>query len=146
MEIDLVTPTPDWGLGDFPVDVCECLPAMFIYLKWGSEVFSGRIRIVDVYVVFGGIKIMQICQWEMGMILSHLPFISLFICLCVLLYIMCLWFLNIPHLTTHFIKLTLRNCHLLWYSPDLINTLRPRQNCRHFPDDIFKCIFLNENV
>ena len=25
-----------------------------------------------------------------------------------------------------------------------INTLRPRQNGRHFPDDIFKCIFLNE--
>ena len=28
----------------------------------------------------------------------------------------------------------------------MINTLRPRQNCRHFADDIFKCIFLNENV
>ena len=27
-----------------------------------------------------------------------------------------------------------------------INTLRPRQNGRHFSDDIFKCIFLNENV
>ena len=26
------------------------------------------------------------------------------------------------------------------------NTLRPRQNGHHFPDDIFKCIFLNENV
>ena len=26
-----------------------------------------------------------------------------------------------------------------------INTLRPRQNGRHFPDDIFKGIFLNEN-
>ena len=26
-----------------------------------------------------------------------------------------------------------------------INTLRPRQNGRHFPDNIFKCIFLNEN-
>ena len=26
------------------------------------------------------------------------------------------------------------------------NTLRPRQNGRHFPDDILKCIFLNENV
>ena len=32
------------------------------------------------------------------------------------------------------------------WSPDLFNTLRPRQNGRHFPDDIFKCIFLNENV
>ena len=27
-----------------------------------------------------------------------------------------------------------------------INTLRPRQNGRHFADDIFKCIFLNENA
>ena len=28
----------------------------------------------------------------------------------------------------------------------LFNTLRPRQNGRHFPDDIFRCIFLTENV
>ena len=28
----------------------------------------------------------------------------------------------------------------------LLNTLRPRQNGRHFADDTFKCIFLNENV
>ena len=27
-----------------------------------------------------------------------------------------------------------------------INTLRPRQNGRLFADDIFKCIFLNENA
>ena len=27
-----------------------------------------------------------------------------------------------------------------------INSLRPRQNDRYFPDDIFKWIFLNENV
>ena len=27
-----------------------------------------------------------------------------------------------------------------------VNTLRPGQNGRHFADDIFKCIFLNENV
>ena len=27
-----------------------------------------------------------------------------------------------------------------------INTLRPRQNGRQFPDDTFKCIFLNENI
>ena len=26
-----------------------------------------------------------------------------------------------------------------------VNTLRPRQNGRYFADDIFKCIFLNEN-
>ena len=28
----------------------------------------------------------------------------------------------------------------------LFNSLRPRGNRRHFADDIFKCIFLNENV
>ena len=27
-----------------------------------------------------------------------------------------------------------------------VNTLRPRQADLHFPDDIFKCIFLNESV
>ena len=28
----------------------------------------------------------------------------------------------------------------------LVNTLRLRQNCCHFADDIFKSIFLNENI
>ena len=28
----------------------------------------------------------------------------------------------------------------------IFNTLRPRQNGRHFADDMFKCIFLNENI
>ena len=27
-----------------------------------------------------------------------------------------------------------------------VNTLRPRQNGRHFADDIFNCIFANENI
>ena len=26
-----------------------------------------------------------------------------------------------------------------------VNTLRPRQNCRHFTDNVFKCIFVNAN-
>ena len=30
--------------------------------------------------------------------------------------------------------------------PDLFNALRPRQNGRHFAEDIFKCIFRNENI
>ena len=40
------------------------------------------------------------------------------------------------------------SCHLVSSSSDKgwRNTLRPRQNGRHFPDDIFQCIFLNENV
>ena len=28
----------------------------------------------------------------------------------------------------------------------IVNTLTPRQDSQHFPDDIFKCIILNENV
>ena len=28
----------------------------------------------------------------------------------------------------------------------IFNTLRPRQNGRYFPDDIFNCIFFYENV
>ena len=30
--------------------------------------------------------------------------------------------------------------------PQCVNTLRPRQNGHHFMDNIFKCIFLNENI
>ena len=37
---------------------------------------------------------------------------------------------------------SLSNGSVMWH----FNTLRPRQNGRHFPDDIFKWIFLNENV
>ena len=36
-------------------------------------------------------------------------------------------------------------CNLEYQSESHLNTLRPRQNGRHFADDIFKCIFLNEN-
>ena len=28
----------------------------------------------------------------------------------------------------------------------IINTLRPKQNGHCFPDDVFKCIFMNENI
>ena len=36
-------------------------------------------------------------------------------------------------------------CQVLIDGSD-VNTLRPRQHGRHFPDDIFRCIFLNENI
>ena len=32
------------------------------------------------------------------------------------------------------------------YSFMIVNTLTPSQNDRHFSEDIFKCILLNENV
>ena len=34
----------------------------------------------------------------------------------------------------------------MYLSGGYINTLRPRQTGRHFADDIFKCIFVNEDV
>ena len=40
----------------------------------------------------------------------------------------CTWYLRIPSLD------------------NTSNTLKPRQDDRHVPKDIFKCIFLNENV
>ena len=33
-----------------------------------------------------------------------------------------------------------------WVALSRFNTMRPRQNGRHFADDMFKCIFLNENL
>ena len=44
-----------------------------------------------------------------------------------------------------YIRRCLKNVHHTGYFLYL-NTMRPRQNGRHFADDIFKCIFLNENV
>ena len=45
-------------------------------------------------------------------------------------------------------KETIRDIwHNMWYSwHETLNTLRPRQNGRHFPDDIFNWIFVNENA
>ena len=36
--------------------------------------------------------------------------------------------------------------YLVCKAKEDINTLRPKHNGRHFADDLFKCIFLNENV
>ena len=37
-------------------------------------------------------------------------------------------------------------CYLDFSGQCMLNTLRPRQNGRHFADDTFKPIFLNENI
>ena len=52
-----------------------------------------------------------------------------------------------PFQQCHVIKIYIIN-HLWPKASYLVhlNTLRPRQDGRHFPDDILKCIFLNENV
>ena len=36
--------------------------------------------------------------------------------------------------------------HNQWLHRGCLNTLRPRQDGRHFPDDNFECFFLNENI
>ena len=41
---------------------------------------------------------------------------------------------------------TLLVIHRSTVKDDTFNSLRPRPNGRHFADDIFKCIFLNEDV
>ena len=41
---------------------------------------------------------------------------------------------------------TMRLLDIGYSSETHLNTLGPRQNDRHFPDDIFRCIFLNQNV
>ena len=44
-------------------------------------------------------------------------------------------------------ELETSECQLITdYMKIKLNTLRPRRNCHHFTDDIFKCFFLNEKV
>ena len=82
-----------------------------------------------------------------------------------LLYIACLWFIStssscfrhwhcnkgneswgrrpMSHHNTH----NKKGKHLAKFLECIgLNTMRPRQNGRHFPDDIFKWIFVNKNV
>ena len=63
-----------------------------------------------------------------------------------------------PEFTKGFIMLTNMRAHYKRLSDvdsvshfkhnllELLNTLRLRQNGQHFPDNIFKCIFFNENI
>ena len=43
-------------------------------------------------------------------------------------------------------RLWMPGLQIKWATVTWLNTLRPRQNGRHFADDTFKCMFLNENV
>ena len=53
---------------------------------------------------------------------------------------------NNPHLHGLVQDCSISSALALEIPQSCINTLRPRQNGRHFADNIFKCIFLNENV
>ena len=61
------------------------------------------------------------------------------------------WWLSAKQATSHYLDLRLLVPGLLCIihasqALPYVNTLRLRQNGRHFPDDIFKWIFWNENV
>ena len=50
------------------------------------------------------------------------------------------WYISmVPRAHSNFAVTPIHSCGRL-------NTLKPRQNGRHLPDNIFKCSFLNENV
>ena len=68
-------------------------------------------------------------------ILSHTQFITLSLWSSYMIF----------HVELQIVVNSLCPCQCL-YSFWVVNTLRPRQNGRHFADDIFKYIFLNENV
>ena len=53
-----------------------------------------------------------------------------------------------PHPRSQWVSICTVSCRAAWNMIDscFVNTLRPRQNGRHFADDTFKRIFLNENV
>ena len=51
---------------------------------------------------------------------------------------------NLNHYLNKWLHSLLTDTHVT--RPWWLNTLRLRQNGRHFADDMFKCIFLNENV
>ena len=52
----------------------------------------------------------------------------------------------LPYPIIHVKSLQLTQKSGIIYRYPIFNTLRLRQNGWHFPDDIFKCIFLNKNV
>ena len=58
------------------------------------------------------------------------------------------WWLGAKEATSHYLIQWRPSslAHICLTRPQWVNTLRPRQNGRHFADDMFKCIFLNENV
>ena len=66
-------------------------------------------------------------------------------------YNMKLYDFNLNDENCHLTMSVIKRCRTYYPLPEItifwvFNILRPRQNCRHFTDNIFKCIVLNENV
>ena len=53
---------------------------------------------------------------------------------------------NLFQVTLHTSSIFAWKCSMSHFYMFAFNTLRPRQNGRYLPDDIFECIFLKENV
>ena len=60
--------------------------------------------------------------------------------------IRCFWLAEVRNFTIIMIEYTAYQDTGYCIGRTIANTLRPRQNGRHFADDVFKCIFLNGNL
>ena len=65
---------------------------------------------------------------------------------CARMMLLMFWYLSLDQCTHYMIVFSLHQEISLTTNSLLFNTLRPRQNGKHFPDDISKSIFMTENV
>ena len=129
--------------------VSWCFGGFFVIFPWVVQTN------IDLYIILH-----QAIQTCIHSLLGWLVYVCVCVCACVqdlitkrhnlLINISILLATEpISRKTLHIIQ----NLRDLWHhqlyqisDPLFFNTLRPRQNGRHFADDIFKCIFVNENA
>ena len=106
-------------------------------------------RFVWKYIFFGQKCKYEFYQWFVQLYIYHYIYINgflLFVVCCVTFHFYLSWKIY-QFMTMVCDYYSLMIMTLYPTTPrGLLNTLRPRQNGRHFAEDIFKCIFLNENV
>ena len=70
------------------------------------------------------------------------------VCVCAISTVLCLIFLHVYFVVLYgwWIFQYCLSIVLPFFPYSSLNSVRPRQNGRNFPDDIFKCIFLTENI
>ena len=113
--------------------------------KWMAHCHSQRVSHCYAYItfVFGCFHIANLVKyckgiWHIICIINDFLYLEA--------YIYLVFTIDIPSIFRLFPLRQLPQWLWLLTSKQLeLNTLRPRQNGCHFPDDIFKCIFLNEN-
>ena len=109
---------------------------------WRAEYFSGNIKVHFTVVTASSYKMSPFILWYISgfshiLITSHRgASLSGLIWILLLIWINSTW-ANLP--IGYY-------CDDTFHITDQFNSLRPRQNGRHFADDIFKCIFLNDNI